>query len=839
MRKIKILNVLILAITLNFAHFVAGASAKDENKQKVIEKNVGNNEQEERYKIEEAKIKEVEKNVKEHEAIEKLEIEKNKRKYKNFKKEDYEVKGFNLEVYWKNGVPYLYYVHKKTKAQIVFILVEEEDLQYDFRTHNRIVDSVFFKVFSNDDSGLAHFAEHLLSNFINCFEDKYAKGYVFQASTEPHGLDFLCQSIFPENDLFFSKLYENLADEGILKDKNMFEIEKNRIIDEMQMKNITAVEDKIRRDFLCGGTVEDLKKVKFKDFRRFYEKYIHPSNMIIKKHVKLNKKNITGFLKVLENKYLNKFKFKKVTSNFKLKCSDKFRKIKVPAKHKMFVACDGKNNKNVKYSCSVAYDLDKLNINLEQAESLDIRFTEKIQNKLQNFIKKLGYDFCGCFYGDGYITGKHQYNVILNANDKNLFKKDVLKSNINKILEFIKNELSNVKEDEIQNLKPGFKYQEVPVKDQEDLVSKLSKSYIYSGYLDLNNLLSMSFAKYNEPFSPKVFYIDKNNEIIDSKENFVAKTKNNLNFYDVLINNDPLYIDLFESDENENKEEKNIEYEDYLLPIKIKDYKDNKMVYLLANEFICNKLGNFFSYKKGYCYSSKIGKGIYFPGDYIGKFLAINKESKNKIFKYLKEDFNNFIKNLKFTRKDFYGIIEKRKKFYSDKAFEEVLTVEKKYLKNVKDWLKAIDDFCKTGKTDGKLFNKYSLVKDIMNANSNMMCYLTEIENKCVYKNYEEYFKNEISGYKEQNIFIQDAIKQRNEKISKKFLKKYRKYVLKSLYNLSKCRIRCLKEDKKLIETVKYEDVSHAIKSAVYCEDEEYRKRVDWLIKFANAQTKS
>ena len=37
MKKIKILNVLILAITLNFAHFVADATAKDENKQKVEE----------------------------------------------------------------------------------------------------------------------------------------------------------------------------------------------------------------------------------------------------------------------------------------------------------------------------------------------------------------------------------------------------------------------------------------------------------------------------------------------------------------------------------------------------------------------------------------------------------------------------------------------------------------------------------------------------------------------------------------------------------------------------------------------------------------------------------
>ena len=350
MKKIKFLNALILTITLNFGFFVADATAKNnvENKGKVEEfktkerkteeKNIENNKKEyeaktgenikkgiekekfekeknvkeeekskenqtnkkqgetenksekedEAKKAEEEKRKEIEKNIKEHEKLEEEQIKKNKKIYKNFKKEDYEVKDFNLEVYWKNGSPYLHYIHKRTKAQIVFILVEEEDL----KQNDELMDSMFFKTFCNSDSGLTHFAEHCLANFEDYFKKKYGAHYKFNAFTQYNGFNFVCSSSFPGRDLFFKKCYETLTDEKILDNEDVFKIEKKRIIDEMKMKNEKVSFQKLSRYFVSGGTVENLKKVRFKDVRNFFRKYIHPSNMIITKHVTANRKNI-------------------------------------------------------------------------------------------------------------------------------------------------------------------------------------------------------------------------------------------------------------------------------------------------------------------------------------------------------------------------------------------------------------------------------------------------------------------------------------------------------------------------------------------------------------------
>ena len=356
----------------------------------------------------------------------------------------------------------------------------------------------------------------------------------------------------------------------------------------------------------------------------------------------------------------------------------------------------------------------------------------------------------------------------------------------------------------------------------------MPKSHIYGGNFDVGVLLNLSFAKYNEPFSPKVFYMGKNNEIIDSKENILEKTKNNLNSFDVLINEGPYYIDVFKGDENVKKE-KFDEYETEYLPIKIKDVVKNKWVYILADRVICNKLGHLLSFEKGYSYDFVNPSSIY-VGDYIGE-LHINEKNKDKMFKYLKKNFGSFIKNLKYDRSDFKKtckeIIERD---YSEKNFEKILKNQRKDLKKIKSFINAVDEFCKTGKTNDEFFTKDSLVEDVLSFG--LLSKLTKgLEGMFIFKDYEEYNKFYMKRYDDFLHFISKISKNKKDKINKNILQEYRKYYLDFCYNLCKHRIKCFKKNKSLIEKVKYEDVLHAIKSAYHCEDEDYKKMVEFYKK--------
>ena len=115
---------------------------------------------------------------------------------------------------------------------------------------------------------------------------------------------------------------------------------------------------------------------------------------------------------------------------------------------------------------------------------------------------------------------------------------------------------------------------------------------------------------------------------------------------------------------------------------------------------------------------------------------------------------------------------------------------------------------------------------------------LSEIDNNFMFKDCNDYFKKFLSKTKDQSRFVDDFIKQKEQKITKKFLKDYKEYFLEFCYNLCKHRIKCLKENKKILENVKYEDVLHAIKSAAYCEDEEYKKMANFINKLSKLNNK-
>ena len=164
---------------------------------------MGNNYKEDKYK----------KGVEICGVLEEYQNKKNKEKYKSFKKEEYGVEGFKLTVYLKFSVPILHYVHEKTKAQFVFIPIENE-----YKTVG-LLNSVFFKKLCSDGSGIVHISEH-------CFrketEDKYRKlkeknCELFNVQTTHFGLEFVSSCQIPNYENYLKDLLKNLQDPEVFK----------------------------------------------------------------------------------------------------------------------------------------------------------------------------------------------------------------------------------------------------------------------------------------------------------------------------------------------------------------------------------------------------------------------------------------------------------------------------------------------------------------------------------------------------------------------------------------------------------------------------------------------
>ena len=850
MKILKILSSLVLVLALNYNSFAINDVAKDKNKgvnevnvkkedknknKKIKEKKDKNNdkkdeknkkdekkhEEDKNKKEEEKKKKEEEKNIKEHDKLEKAQIKKNKAKFKNFKKSDFEKDGFTLKIVRKAEVPLFHYIHNKTKAHVVFIPVEKKDIDGLLLT-----DRIFFKKFCDDDRGLAHFSEHYLAKFMRPFFEKYGNAEC-NCVTSKIGLSMLCSSRMLENDLLFKKFYESLSDSDLFENEEVFKVEKKRIIDEIGLTEQDAgyCDSKINIFYDFAGNKEYIKKVGFKDVKKFYERYIHPSNMCITKHIVFDKNKIFEFLNNLETMYLKKFDFKKTKTKLEYTNRKRFMKVDVPEKYKILAGNEKKKNGMFNYFAEVLYDLEDFNIDLDKEESLKSSFPKEgsVYKKINKFVKSLGYDFWFYTIVDEPETGKKFLNLNLKSDDGNLFKEKVLKNNLKKILEKIKEELKNVPENEIQDLKDVCDHQKYSAKDQKDDAVHFSKPYSYDVKFPLSKLTSVSFAKYGDPFSPKIFYMNKDNEIIDSKENILEKTKNNFDVFDILNKKGPRFITVFRGDEN-TKEKENSDYKRMILPVKFKDFKGNKMAYLMASGFVSRKLGYLLSFEKGFCYRHEVEGRIY-AGDYLGAIL-VNKNNKDAIVEYLKKNFGDFIKNLKYKRSYFDKKIKENKEFINGKEYEQWLKEEKGTLKTIEDLIKEVEYFCETGKThNDKLFSKDSLTQDVVDV---QLLYDLEdgIGDNLVYDNYEEYEKILGSRFKNIISFISNVYKQKGVKITKQFMKEYKKYFLSYLYDLSKHRVKSIKERKKLINMVKYEDVLDTIKSAYFCYDEKYKKDV-------------
>ena len=624
--------------------------------------------------------------------------------FKNFKKENYEVDNYSLEVFKKNNAPILVYTHKKTGAQVYFNLVlDKEKLK-------QREDELVFRAPSKNDKGLVHFGEHcLLSPIANYLMKKLKINYNdLNAKTDLQGLNFISAvGVFGLNEKLEKEYVEKLSKELINpsvfeKDNKIFEVEKRRILNEMKDKsgtnyeNLDSSKSFLIREFKAGGEIPELEKVSLKDFKNFYKKYIHPSNCLLIKNVaELNSSKIKKYLNMWHENYFKHFEKKEMKDvKYEEKIKQKYLFKSWPKDSENFLAYDHEKNKEQKFNYFANFRFDTEKFTKKQLDVLEVSL-EVFKEELDKFIKDLGYENhlrIGPFMG-------------LLGNKKELFKKEVLEENSKKIFNFVANKLKNLSEEDLFysiNYKKGYhsfnksKIEKRNLKNT-DLWSdpeKYQNDFMYY-------LVKWSFLETGKPISQEYFLIN-NNELESSHElqnKYIKENLNeNSNIYFKFAKQGPKYINVYEKSDKTLKQMYEQQIEKYkkqerVLPIKLKDENSNKFVRDFAYFLFVKALDDELNRNQGLVYV-----GLYclnaIENNFVGKF-ELNKDSVKDLEEYIFENFKKIMKNINIKEEE----LNELKKQYKEK-FNSFKIEYESYFKSEVKIIKDIENYIKTGKID-------------------------------------------------------------------------------------------------------------------------------------------
>ncbi len=791
---LKILNIIFIAISLNFCSVVLASQSKE-------------------------KIEEIENNVKENERLREKIIKKNNELYGDFDESKYSMEGYSLTVYWKLGIPILHYVHEKTKANIIIVPVKNKE---QLKCLN---DSIFFRARVNDDKGFVHYCEHLLSDgdYLKLIK-KYSGIYGVNASTKREGLEFRVRSDFPYYVDFLKAVTKNLKSSEFLSKKEIFDREKKRIYYELKDIETGQIGDMIRNDdfdeFVSNrqytpiGFATEAKKISRQEVVKFVKDEIHPSNMCAVKYAILNVKKVKECLKNLDELYLKFFKAKDV-GKIKEKLKDKtpFKKIYWPHDAAILKQKKDGENKLTAYSnlARVVFFTSDLNMQFKKLFALMFNNGEQTKNKiileeLNKYVKTLGYD---CIKINGLNLDNSKFIISLYSNrSKKCFEEKTLRKNINKILVFIKNKLKEMSDLELTKI-----LSPVSFFVSKNLIDKSKDSLDDLRFLEnflIGSLAQKSFALYNEPFSNKTFNIDENNKFIESRESVIESVRNNLDVYDKLIAKGPKYIDYIIADKNVNYAEKfEYGYLAYNLPIKIKNYNNNKTLFYLASNYISNYFNECLGVENSLTHSR------FSPAKYYGGPISISQacvESKNAVFDYINKNFDKIIKNYKITKTEFEEHKKEIKKICVEKLAEARLGMKrfKKFKKEVEMFLKGEEN------PKNKITNKltigdfiklyHSVIETDLWCNSELFDASKDFVNELTKKDKTETFDKKYDN---------------KEKINKQIVKDYVSSHMDIDYVNINNNLKFFEQMVKEIDSIQCKDVENAIKSAYLLKDKE------------------
>ncbi len=724
--------------------------------------------------------------------IKQEEIQKsNAEAYGDFDENKFKVEGFNLTVYFKNGAPIILYEHIKTKAKIVVIPLDTIKKS----EKNNLKDTFNFNLFVPNEKGFSNFTEKaIISNFKR--KDLKVDGKFYNLFPKIHLNRFSpILKISYDNDQknekkFLKELLLGLKNPKMLKDENVFNLEKKRILNERKYEEENLTEEKTA-SFNILGVSNEIKKVTKKEFEEFFKNRVHPSNLLVTKYFSLkNPLKVKEFLELLNENYLKYFEFKEIkTTPYEFK-----REIFniLPKSHTEL-------NEKYKYCATAEFfnDSDEKDLKLAMKHPL-IRnlllhydynhLNEDIQESLKEFAKKLGYSN---------IEKISLFNFQIAGNNKDLFEKNTLRKNCRKIYNFILEKIINKTDDELKkSIYNTFSKKEGSFKSPEYFEFKLN----------LKEILIKNFQLFKDPFSKNCFKINEKNKIKNSEETLLEELKKDTKNLNELKNKKELKIDLYSIEKKEEKQRKenlNICF----IPIKITKNNEDYGLELLAKEFLIS-----------YCLKEKLEEKALitsmpyptnFYGSYIGTCpLTSTKEMRKEELKFYETEFEDFIKNYNITKKDFEKIKNNVKESF--KNIEEIKKYKQNYLKKFEELLsKDVPPNIDFSSFEDELYR------------------ITPDENVFLIvhcKNFEEYLENTKKIIQFNLKYEKQFKKGKDFKINKDYIKDYYEFIIKPYIKPLDHTYEVLKKLENNIENIPFEDFVNCVKSAKLVGKKQYEK---------------
>ncbi len=455
-------------------------------------------------------------------------------KFTKHNEQDFKVEGFSLNIYKKDGFPFLEYVHDKTKARIMFVLA---NTNYDKNSFTK--DKYLFRAFSANDYGLVNFLKSCLFQDLkmdfNRFYKKDPKSYFDVWLYDVKGLEIIISPI--ENDQqFMENMFQKIKSPVAFQKPEFFEVVKRAVINEVSnLGNKTKKDDFGRSTYPILGFADEIEKITMNDVKKFYDDYIHPSNFFVTKTISdFNPNEMKQFLKLIEKEYLNDYSYKKIEVKYPLRDENRYW---IQTKE---ISKDNSNELyGNKYTADVRFDFKKLQLNAKQKDALVLlSLDESFEKELENFIVSLGYKKKSRFIPDNI----NESLIVLRSDNLSLVTEQALLENSKKIITYIKDKLCSLND---HDLKQEYLF----LKDDES--NKYAEYKLKDPYMYRNNRIDYRFSHslqdYGEFFSNMNFDINQNNEIINTKDSIFKNVKENLNVLDILINNGPSYIDVFQN----------------------------------------------------------------------------------------------------------------------------------------------------------------------------------------------------------------------------------------------------------------------------------------------------
>ncbi len=757
-------------------------------------------------------------------------LEKNKDKYKDLNEKDLQNPYYDLIIFRKNGVPILLYIDKITKAKIVIILTDNLE---NLAIKENLLDEYCFRAFIPDDRGLVHFAEHCIACNMIDFKAGNEISADFNAKTKNNSLEIIFNGRKCGKD-YIKNLFKELTHPEMLEDDELYKIEQKRIFNEQtKIRKELELDDSSKKTaekyYNAGGDPEKTKKITKEEVKRFYENFIHPSNLLAIIYRDLNIKEIQEYLDFLHKEYLSHFNNKEIKI-------PQFRRKKDFSylKEEYVDDLDGGrildsllNIKECKYWAELIL-LDTFNKEnfkiLVKHPALLTSFKSKdgickIALELEEFVKKLGYEG---------IKMDNLLEMTLYGNKKELFEEKALQKAYKEIFDFVVEKIKTLTDKDLErnNISPS-PYTMMRNEKIEDVQKLFANPVGYSkGVNNFGDNIKISYYYFGEPFSKDCFKITKDNEIIDSKQNLIEEIREDMKNLDKFKNKNPYSILVHEQgkpiNNTENYKKTLLEFKKpFMLPIEFKKNENNPTLNTLAKVFLTKSLINKVTTKK-------IASHI--PPDpnlnVTGGPIAVAAEPTEEFMKkhldyYEKGNFKQDLNNFKITEKDFEDLKEAIKKDCSN--YEEMFKSDIELLKRI---TRAIDYYLEHGLDENAdVFdeNKGGFKIDKKTTRANLARIILIVPQK--FKSLEE----KIEFDKAKADFIKkygqkDYEKYKQILIDKEFVKELKEKILipakKGFHYADELNRKLLEE----IDSVKFEDFVETVKSCDLMDGEKYEK---------------